>query len=1173
MIQRTTHSALKRTRPFKTSFFKQFTLVLCFALIGVSGFGQTVVNLSSPGTGTYEIPCGVTKIDIEVWGSGGAGGGSTIRNAGGNGGDAGKYSSSSNISVAEGEILNYTIAAGGAGTTGGNNHGDQSFIQAQGPTSYDWIGANGGNGGDKANNNSDTADDGTDAPNDNNGISIGDGGLANSNGDGYAGGPGAGGGGGTRRGNNNATGGDGGDGYIRITMYGDSGSSSYCTTSFTSVEPITNVTFAGINNATDETINGSQGVETFCDISGTVTQGETYEITVKGNTNGNNKNFFMAFIDWNQDGVFDDDEDAYEEQKIGDFRNSTGVDSNSVTGNIIVPDDAILGTTLIRIIKTEGSSATDACSTFDEGQAEDYTLTVEESVDEIDDCGYTVIDCDIAFDDVAPISHVTFAGIDNTTDASINGSDAIERFCDLEANVNLGSTYEITLEGNTNGDDKSFFVAYIDWNQDNVFDEDDEELKLGELPNSNGSDGISLTVDIVIPDDATLGRTTMRIIKTNDNSATEPCDNFNEGQAEEYTLIIDEVTCTKTWVGDNGIGWFVPSNWYPKGVPTAESCVFINTLDGNSNPKVKGVDTSGDINGIAYAKSITISGDNSQLTLSNEAELQVTEYIISNSPIYITDESSLIMEDGYLESSANGTIEGDSFFSVEDFTLTSSDASWDVNDTSILVIEDKLALDGEMTLNDNASLIQTNNDTNSSTGTFTVNRSSTTTLNTDYTYWSSPVQNYNIDAISSTSHRYEWLPSIDDEYGNWSLVSNTVMTPGKGYIIRGNNYTASFQYDKPNNGPISINLTRGTYNGSNYTDASSTIITKEDDNWNLIGNPYPSAIYADTFLTDSDDIIEGGIRIWTHASEISSGNDDPFYADQAESYNPDDYITYTLAGSAPSGFDGYIASGQGFFVLMQESASSPSQATFTNAMRTYASTYTNSDFYRTSGEKNRIWLNLIDTENIAHSMLIGYFDDALDSKDALYDAIIKDFNNTAIYSIINDEAFIIQGKANPFEDTDLVPLGIVSLKKDEFTIGIEKLDGVFGNTDQAIYLEDLYENTIHNLRDSPYEFTSEIGTFNDRFILRYQDSTLSIDDVIADTDLKIIATQNFIKASTTTSTINKIIVYDIIGRVLYQANSLNATEIKLDQLAPTQSPLIVKATLSNGTTKIQKVIY
>jgi hypothetical protein len=35
----------------------------------------------------------------------------------------------------------------------------------------------------------------------------------------------------------------------------------------------------------------------------------------------------------------------------------------------------------------------------------------------------------------------------------------------------------------------------------------------------------------------------------------------------------------------------------------------------------------------------------------------------------------------------------------------------------------------------------------------------------------------------------------------------------------------------------------------------------------------------------------------------------------------------------------------------------------------------------------------------------------------------------------------------------------------------------------------------HNLKQVPYSFTTEKGTFNDRFVLRYTDKTLGITDL------------------------------------------------------------------------------
>lgn len=97
----------------------------------------------------------------------------------------------------------------------------------------------------------------------------------------------------------------------------------------------------------------------------------------------------------------------------------------------------------------------------------------------------------------------------------------------------------------------------------------------------------------------------------------------------------------------------------------------------------------------------------------------------------------------------------------------------------------------------------------------------------------------------------------------------------------------------------------------------------------------------------------------------------------------------------------------------------------------------------------------------------------------------------------------------------------------------------------TIYLKDMYANTIHNLFDSDYVFTSNIGEFNDRFEIVFSYETLALYSPNFDNGiLQINALENDrIKFSVTASeTIKSIKIYDLLGRIVYTLNGNSHSE-------------------------------
>ncbi|WNM18786.1 GEVED domain-containing protein [Flavobacterium capsici] len=512
--------------------------------------------------------------------------------------------------------------------------------------------------------------------------------------------------------------------------------------------------------------------------------------------------------------------------------------------------------------------------------------------------------------------------------------------------------------------------------------------------------------------------------------------------------------------------------------------------------------------------------------------------------------------------------------------VTSGNVVFNTNHT--LTVQNAVTVNGgSLTFEDDASLYQVNAVTNGvgvysggNTGNITSKRDTAPMFRYDYTYWSTPVNTQTLLAVSPsspTSLAYEY-----DSANNAWLYFNPSgnMIPGKGYIFRAPTFfnlpppaplpnspsvhTAAF-FGVPNNGSISVPVVGGAMQ------------------MNLIGNPYPSALKADDFI-DANPSLNGTLFFWTHNSQSTA----PY------SYNPADYALYNRTGSAgtysgpvlsgnSSNPTGYIASGQGFFV----EGLSNGTATFTNAMRAAGN---NTNFYRTTNntsqsstvsdlEKHRYWLNIADSQNGFKQILVGYIETATNGMDRLFDGKLVDAGNSiTMYTTVEDTKLSIQGRMLPFDVTETLPLGYKSTIASSYTISLSAFDGLF--TSQTIYLEDTLLGVIHDLKESPYTFTTEIGTFDTRFVLRYTSSALGVNNPVFNDDT-VIVYKNDTGLHIATGIINlkSVSVFDIRGRLLASQSPIHSTNASFTNLPETQQVLLVKVVSENGEIVTKKVVY
>ncbi|OAB80046.1 T9SS type A sorting domain-containing protein [Cochleicola gelatinilyticus] len=364
----------------------------------------------------------------------------------------------------------------------------------------------------------------------------------------------------------------------------------------------------------------------------------------------------------------------------------------------------------------------------------------------------------------------------------------------------------------------------------------------------------------------------------------------------------------------------------------------------------------------------------------------------------------------------------------------------------------------------------------------------------------------------------------DDNGDNWVNYTGAINV-GEGYLIRP-------QSEAVPEGTYTLTYSEGTLNTGDIS-IPALFNTTKNDSPNIFSNPYASAISA-VDLINANSVIDE-VYFWEHLTPPNASL--PGYNNL--NFSMQDISMYNLMGgvaaaSDPSGTEtepnGFISTAQGFGIK----ANAAGTVTFTNTMRRVSN---NNTLRRHEvDEVNRLWLQVENrTYGMQSTTLVGFTSEATFDVDAGYDSrrmatVLSLFSETE-----HGDELGIQGVPQ-FNTNMKIPVGF-STQLDaslEYRISISEVQGVHLETTE-IFLLDTELNITTNLSEEVYEFTAEAGTFNSRFMVLFEDRTLSV----SENNLEgIVLYPNPAQDRVVVSNLNReyiesISIYDISGRVIY----------------------------------------
>ncbi len=366
-----------------------------------------------------------------------------------------------------------------------------------------------------------------------------------------------------------------------------------------------------------------------------------------------------------------------------------------------------------------------------------------------------------------------------------------------------------------------------------------------------------------------------------------------------------------------------------------------------------------------------------------------------------------------------------------------------------------------------------------------------------------------LNGAVATNGASRGMMDYDEANDDWSIFftngKSGDLTSGKGFGIRTTSSTAV------------------THTGSLINNTVNVGVTKSNFGWNLVGNPYTSAIYTrqevNGFLTVNAGALDPSFRamyLWDEGADA-----------------------YTVINS----FEGEskLASGQGFFIK----AASVGSVNFTQAMQAHQ---TDAPFKSAVINPATIVLKAKAGE-IFSTTKIGFNEEMTLGLDPSYDAgILRSGNGFDIYSkLVNDNGvdFAIQWLPGKSSDRYVIPVGVDATKGGEVVFSVQTLNLP---TDYNVIIEDKLTKTQTNIKNGEMYVAeiSENSKGTGRFYLHVGSSLQTGINEIQKEELVVYTIDNTVYIKGDVGNNAQFAVYSIDGRLI---NQFGATSQNLNQMS------------------------